>query len=293
LTNGPETMLTIQPSGGALGAEIKGVDLSQDIDEKTFNQIVDAFHEHEVVFFRNQMLTPEQHVAFSRRFGELELHVRVECCRPGFPELFVVSNVIENGKPIGSQDAGLFWHSDLCYMGEPSRGSLFYAREVPIQDGKPLGDTLFASATAAYDALPDATRQRIAGLKAVNSYEKGYYRDRKSGGRKPLTEEQKRRTPDMEHPVVRTHPYTGRKCLFVNEGYTSRIAGLEDAASEAVLAELLAHATDPRFIYRHRWQVGDFLIWDNCSTQHLAIHDYELPQRRLMERATVRGSAPF
>jgi taurine dioxygenase len=287
-------MLRIEPSGAALGAEIVGVDLSKTLDDAAFNAIVAAYHEHEVVFFRGQTLTPEQHIAFSRRFGELELHVRADRCRPGYPELFVVSNVIENGKPIGSQDAGLFWHSDLCYMAEPSRGSIFYAREVPIaDDGRPLGDTLFASATAAYNALPDSTKQRIAGLKAVNSYEKGYYRDRKSGGRPPLTEEQKRRTPDIEHPVVRTHPFTGRQCLFVNEGYTSAIAGMDGRDGETLLNTLLEHATQERFIYRHRWRVGDLLIWDNCSTQHLAVPDYELPRRRVMERATVRGSRPF
>ena len=286
-------MIDIKPTGATLGAQITGIDLSRDVDDATFNEIVAAFHKYEVVYFRDQTLTPERHIAFSRRFGALEKHLRVDCCRPGYPELFVVSNVTENGKPIGSRDAGLFWHSDLCYMREPSRGSLFYAREVPITDGQPLGDTLFASATAAYDALPPSTKQRIAGLKAVNSYEQGYYRDRKSGGRAPLTEEQKRKTPDIEHPIVRTHPYTGKKCLFVNEGYTSRIAGLDNGEGESLLAELCGHATDPRFIYRHRWQVGDLLIWDNCSTQHLAIHDYALPQRRVMERTTVRGSEPF
>jgi taurine dioxygenase len=286
-------MLTITPTNAALGAEILGVDLSRDLADTTFNEIVAAFHEYEVVYFRNQTLRPEQHIAFSRRFGELEKHVRVDCCRPGYPELFVVSNVIENGKAIGSRDAGLFWHSDLCYMKEPSRGSLFYAREVPMKDGEPLGDTLFASATAAYDALPDSTKNKITKLKAVNSYTKGYYRDRNSGARAPLTEDQKRRTPDIEHPIVRTHPFTGKKCLFVNEGYTSRIAASDGEEGESLLTELLAHATDERFIYRHRWQVGDFLIWDNCSTQHLAIPDYALPQRRLMERTTVRGSAPF
>jgi taurine dioxygenase len=286
--------LEIRKTGAALGAEIRGIDLSQPVDEKTFQQIVDAFHEHEVVFFRGQTLTPDQHVAFSRRFGELEHHVRADRCRPGYPELFVVSNVIENGKPIGSQDAGLFWHSDLCYMAEPSRGSIFYAREVPVDDdGEPLGDTLFASATAAYDALPEATKQRIAGLQAINSYAKGYYRDRNSGPRPELTEEQKRKTPDMPHPIARTHPHTGKKCLFVNEGYTSRIVGMDGPEGEALLNELLAHATEERFIYRHKWRVGDLLIWDNCSTQHLAIPNYQLPKRRLMERATVKGSRPF
>ena len=286
-------MLKIRRTGGALGAEILGVDLATHIDGPTLDEIVGALHEHEVVFFRNQDLTPEQHIGFSSRIGTLERHVRADRCRPGYPELFVVSNILENGRPIGSQDAGLFWHSDLCYLKEPSRGSVFYAREVPMRDGKPVGDTLFASATAAYDALPATTKKRIAGLKAVNSYEQGYYRDRKSGPRPELTEEQKRRTPDVAHPIARTHPYTRRKCLFVNEGYTSRIAAMDEPESTGLLAELIAHATDPRFVYRHQWQVGDLLIWDNCSTQHRAVTDYELPQRRLMERATVRGSAPF
>lgn len=287
-------MLSVHKSGAPLGAEIRGVNLAGDVSEELFKQIVDLFHEHEVIYFRDQDLTPDQHVAFSRRFGELEHHVRKDCCRPGYPELFVVSNILENGKPIGSLDAGLFWHSDLCYMKEPSRGSLFYAREVPADaHGKALGDTLFASATAGYDALPESDKRSLAGRKAVNSYVKGYYRDRKSGPRKELTEEQKRRTPDVEHPVVRTHPYTGKKCLFLNEGYTSKMVGMNEAESDALLERLFKHSTRPEFVYRHQWRVGDFLMWDNCSTQHLAIRDYALPQRRRMERTTLCGSAPF
>ena len=167
-------MLKVRLTGTALGAEILGVNLSQDLDDATFNQIVDLWHEHEVVFFRDQKLTPAQHVRFSRRFGELELHVRKDCCRPGFHELFVVSNLVVDGKPIGSQDAGLFWHSDLCYMKEPSRGSLFYAHEVPHDaKGEALGDTKFASAIAGYKALPDDIKKKIEGRKAVQSYKKG------------------------------------------------------------------------------------------------------------------------
>ena len=287
-------MISIRRSTAPLGAEILGIDLSRDLDDAVFGKIVDLFHEHEVVFFRNQSLSPERHVAFSRRFGELDHHVRKDCCRPGYPEIFVVSNVIENGRPIGTRDAGLFWHSDLCYLREPSRGSVFYAREVPRDEQeRPLGDTMFASMTAAYQTLPNATKRRLTSLNAVQSYAKGYYRDRKSGPRPPLTDEQKRRTPDVAHPVVRTHPYTGKKCLFVNEGYTARIAGVEEAESESLLAELFGHVTRPEFVYRHQWQVGDLLIWDNCSTQHRAVMDYDLPQRRLMERTTLRGTAPF
>lgn len=287
-------MINVRPTGAVLGAEILGVDLSQDLDDVTFHKIVDLWHEHEVVFFRDQKLTPAQHVAFSRRFGELELHVRKDCCRPGYHELFVVSNIVVDGKPIGSQDAGLFWHSDLCYLKVPSRGSLFYALEVPHDaNGKALGDTRFASSTAAYNALPEATRRKIDGRKAVQSYKSGYYRERNAGPRKTLTPEQEARTPDVEHPIVRTHPANGKKCLFVNEGYTARIAGMEGAEGDALLSELIAHSTRPEFIYQHSWCAGDFLLWDNCLVQHQAIPDYKLPLRRHMERTTLTGTAPF
>ncbi len=287
-------MIKVRPTGAALGAEIQGVDLSQDIDDATFKQIVDLWHEHEVVFFRDQKLTPAQHVAFSRRFGELELHVRKDCCRPGYHELFVVSNIIVDGKPIGSQDAGLFWHSDLCYLKVPSRGSLFYALEVPQDaNGQPLGDTKFASSTAAYNALPQSVKDNIAGRKAVQSYKKGYYRERNAGPRRTLTPEQEARTPDVEHPIVRTHPFNNKKCLFVNDGYTARIAGMENAEGDALLNELIAHSTQAAFIYRHQWRAGDFLLWDNCLVQHQAVPDYQLPLRRHMERTTLTGSVPF
>ncbi len=287
-------MLDIRPTGAALGAEIRGIDLAQTVEDATLHAIEHALHEHEVVFFRDQHISPEQHVAFSRRFGELELHLRKDCCKPGFPEIFVVSNVIENGKPIGTQDAGLFWHSDLAYMAKPSRGSLFYAHEVPHDDaGNPLGDTMFASTTAAWNALPGDIKHIVSGRRAVTSYAKGYYRDRKSGPRPPLTEAQKARTPDVEHPIMRIHPYTRKPCLFVNEGYTASIAGLTAEESGRVLNLLFEHVSRPEFIYRHQWRAGDFLIWDNCSTQHRAIFDYALPQRRRMERTTLTGSAPF
>ncbi len=286
-------MITVTPTGAALGARITGVDLSKPVDAATFSAIEHALHEHEVVVFPDQDLTPEQHVSFSRMFGELEHHVRTDRCRPGFPELFIVSNIIENGKPIGSQDAGFFWHSDLCYAAEPSRGSLFYAHEIPVKDGEARGDTLFASMTAAYDALPEETKQTLAGRNAINSYIAGYSRDRKSGPRPELTPEQRAKTPDMPHPAVRTHPVTGKKCLFVNEGYTTEIVGLPSDQGRVLLQSLFEHLKEDRFVYRHKWRKGDFLIWDNCATQHRAVLDYELPLRRRMERTTLRGSVPF
>ena len=284
-------MISVRKSDAACGAEVLGVDLSQPLDDATFGKIVDIWHEHEVVFFRNQSLTPAQHVDFSRRFGELECHVRSDVCRPGHPEILIVSNVFENGKPIGSQDAGLFWHSDLCYKAEPSRGSLLYAREVPVENGRSLGPTRFSSMTAAYEALPADMQTRLDGLRVVNSYLKAYHRERKSGERKPLSEAQLKQVPDVVHPAVRKHPYTGRKCIFMNEGYTTKLLR-SDGASEPdeLLEEVLAHITEPRFVYKHEWQVGDLVIWDNCSTQHCATADYKLPLRRIMDRTTLRGT---
>ena len=176
----------------------------------------------------------------------------------------------------------------------PSCGSLFYALEVPHDaSGKPLGDTRFASSTAAYNALPEATKGKIAGRKSVQSYKKGYYRDRNAGLRKALTPEQEARTPDVEHPIVRTHPVNGKKCLFVNEGYSASIAGMDGAEGDVLLNELITHATKAAFVYQHSWRVGDFLLWDNCLVQHQAIHNYQLPLRRHMERTTLTGTAPF
>ncbi len=282
-------MISVRPTGSALGAEVLGLDLSGNIDDANLKRVIDIWHEREVIFFRNQRLSPEQHINFSRRLGDLEIHVRSECAKPGYPEIFVVSNIEENGKAIGANDAGATWHSDSCCRSEPSRGSLLYAKQVPLRDGQPLGDTLFSSMTAAYDALADDVKRRLQGLKCVNSIDSGYSRVR----RNLLTTDQKAKVADhgkdVEHPVVRVHPCTGKKCLYVNESYTTRIVGMNDDQSAELLAMLTDHVTQPQFIYTHKWQAGDLLIWDNCSTQHKAIFDYA-PLPRLMERTTLQGT---
>lgn len=298
-------MITVNRIGKHLGAEISGVDLSKPLSDDTFTQIARAFFDNEVAFFRNQKLTPEQQVAFTRRFGVLEQHVRKEARLEGFPEILIISNLLDDkGKAIGSQDAGRFWHSDLSYKKEPSMLSALYSIEVPEKDGRVYGDTGFASTTAAYDALPADMKQRIAGLKNVHSYR--YYRtknraaqeaEKARGGRvvqePELTEEQLRSVPDVETPLVRTHPVTGRKGLFVNEAHTSHIPGMPHEESEALLGELHRHITQPEFQYVHCWRPGDLLMWDNAAVQHKATFDYDLPMRRLMYRTTVRGTAPF
>jgi taurine dioxygenase len=298
-------MITVKKIGKHLGAEISGVDLSRELDSDTFAQVANAFFDNEVAFFRDQKLAPQQQVAFTRRFGALEAHVRKESRLEGYPEILIISNVLdEHGNAIGSQDAGRFWHSDLSYKKEPSMLSALYALEVPVKDGRTLGDTSFASTTAAYEALSDDMKRRIEGLKNVHSYR--YYRaknleaqkeEQARGGRviqeHVLTEEQLKSVPDVETPVVRTHPVTKRKGLFVNEAHTSHIVGMAKDESERLLGELYRQIVKPEFIYTHSWRPGDLLMWDNAAVQHKATFDYDLPLRRLMHRTTVRGSAPF
>jgi len=285
----------LRPSGAALGAEVRGFDLSRPLDEPTFARISDAFDRYAVLVFRDQRLTPEQHIAFSRRFGPLQVNVRSEFNKAGYPEIYIVSNVLVDGKPIGSRDAGRYWHSDICYVEKPSRCSLLYAHEIPMRGGVTLGDTMFASTTAAYDALPDDLRRRLEGLRAANSYNAMYERKVQDFGlRPPLTAEARALYPaDAIHPVIRTHPRTGRKSIYVCEGYTTHILDVPEADGRALLQILFEQVVRPEFIYRHKWRVGDLLMWDNCATQHKVSFDYELPVRRRLERTTVEGDAPF
>ena len=298
-------MVTVNRIGKHLGAEITGVDLSRPLDDDTFSKVAQAFYDNEVVVFRNQKLSPEQQIAFTRRFGTLEQHVRKEHRLEGYPEILIVSNVLDDrGRAIGVEDAGRFWHSDLSYKQVPSLLSALYALEVPMKDGRVLGNTSFTSTTAAYDALPAETQRRLQNLKNVHSYV--YYRGRNVQAQKEeqargdrvvqehaLTTEHLQQVPDAEAPIVRTHPVTGRKGLFINEAHTSHIVGLSKSESDALLKEICAHIIKPEFRYEHHWQAGDLLMWDNVAAQHKANFDYRLPLRRLMHRTTVRGSTPY
>ncbi len=299
-------MITINKLGKHIGAEIKGIDLARSMDDNTFARISKAFFDNEVVVFRNQKITPEQQIAFTRRFGVLEQHVRKEHRLEGYPEILIVSNVLnDQGKAIGVEDAGRFWHSDLSYKQNPSLLSALYALEVPVKDGVVLGHTNFASTIAAYDALPEDMKRKLGGLKNVHSYV--YYRNKNIQAQKDeqargdrvvqehvLTPEHLAQVPDAEMPIVRTHPVTGKKGLFINEAHTSHIAGLSKAEeSEALKNEICAHVIKPEFQYVHQWQAGDLLMWDNCAAQHKANFNYRLPLRRVMHRTTVRGTAPF
>jgi taurine dioxygenase len=277
-----------------VGAEITGIDVNAGLDERSFNVVRDALHEYCVVVLPGQQLTPQGQIAFTKRFGEMRTSFYNRYGVPGFPELSIVSNILDDkGEAIGIADAGMLWHTDASYLPKPDMYTLLYGVEIPHAEGRPLGDTVFASSTRAFEALPAEMQTRLRGLRAVHSFIDHLEKKRRAGNlkRAPLTEKQKGELPDVLHPVVRTHPVTGRPCLYVTEGHTARIDGLSSEESDALLKQLADQLHNPKFHYRHKWTKGDLLIWDNCSAHHLAIFDYGDTPRRL-HRAGVLGPVP-
>jgi taurine dioxygenase len=281
--------MNIRNAATPLDAEFTDVDLAKSPDESAFRVIRDVLHDRGVIVFRNQLLTEEQHIAFSRRFGELEIHVAKQYLKPGHPKILGLSNIIENGRNIGATDPGEYSHSDLSYVANPSPYSLSYAIEVPIADAWVLGATLFASAAYAYESLPDDLKARLESMRAIHRYADRYKKQQQAGGRGAPSEERLGKVPDVLHPMIRMHPVTGRDVLFVNEGFTVSIDGMPKNESDLLLRELFTHIVRPEVVYKHEWQQGDLLMWDNGLVQHRAIRDYDLPLRRLMHRTTVAG----
>jgi taurine dioxygenase len=270
-----------------IGCRVEGVDIAQPMSDGAFARLRRALADHTVLVLPGQHITPEQHIAFSRRFGPLEDHVLSDFCLPGHPEIFVVSNIIENGRHIGAYGGSKRYHSDLSYLAEPSLGSLFYCLECPTGTGQ----TAFASMQAAFAALPDDMRRRLLALNAVHDYVWNYERSHTT--RPPLSAAQKAKTPPIAHPAVRTHPESGRPALFISEVFTRSFEGEDEAESERLIAELMAFAARPEFVYVHEWTPGDLIIWDNRSSVHKAMPFDETNARRRMHRTTVRGDRPF
>jgi len=272
-----------------LGAEILGLDLSRPLSPRQFQRIHKAHLDHHLLVFRDQRITPQQQVNFSRRFGPLQIHVLRNFQLPSHPEVLIISNIIEDGKPIGLGDAGHFWHSDLSYKETPSLGSMLHAQELPAEGG----DTLFANMHLAWDTLPAALRNAVQDARAEHSYLTQYEElRRRSPFRPALTQAQIDEVKPVTHPVVRTHPETGRKALFVSEHFTTRIVGLPEDESRALLAELFAHSVLPAHVHRHKWAPHDLVFWDNRSLMHLAGGTPEHLRRKLY-RTTIEGDAPF
>lgn len=280
------TDLEIVPLGDALGAEIRGVDLAK-ADAATVRKIHDAWLEHIVLLFRDQTLTDDQLADFSRNFGELDFAPPMETDggAKGHPEILVISNVKENGKAIGTLgDGEAVWHSDMNYMEEPPTGSLLFSHEVPPTGG----DTGFSNMYRALDTLPEDLRQRIDGLSikhdsSTNSG--GFLRT----GAEAVTDV--RNCPGAIHPIVRTHPESGRKALFVGRRRYAYIMGLPLDESEALLDAIWAHAEKPEFSWHHQWRVGDVLMWDNRCAMHRR-DAFDPTARRVMHRTQIKGSKP-
>ena len=280
--------MTVKPLSDALGAEVSGIDAAT-LDEASFNQLRDIFHDNLLVVIKDQDLSPAQQTAFAKRFGDIQYHISPEYLLPEQPEVMLLSNEKEDGKYIGLPDGGSEWHSDHSYVDQPTGYTLLHAIKVP-RDG---GDTEWTNMVAAYETLSDEMKQRIKGLVGIHSF------NRLKNPRISVPvlhgndeEYYKRSPPDAYHPIVRTHPDTEKKALYISPRFTIGIKDMDDREAQPLLDDLFAHIQNRDLIYRHRWTVGDLLMWDNRATIHLACGGVPEGQHRRMHRTTVLGEIP-
>jgi taurine dioxygenase len=276
--------MELRPLSAVMGAEVRGIDLSR-FQDQDLEAVRDAFHRHLLLVFPAQQIDEAQLIAFSRRFGDLQVHVLDQYRHPRFPEIYVLSNVDNTGKTTGSHpDKGtLVWHSDLSFQKRPALATILYGIEVP----RAGGNTLYADMYAAYDALDRETKKLLHGTKAVHDLDAS----RRRAGEPPMTEKQRAEAPPVEHPAVRTHPETGRKILYISR-HVSHFKDMEDSESQALLERLMAHATSERFVFRHKWGQRDVVMWDNRCTMHCATPYDAGAERRVLHRTVVKGDTP-
>jgi taurine dioxygenase len=289
-------MLTVEPSGGVLGATVHGLDLAQPFSERLLAEVLLTLGKYGVLRFPDQHLDLAAQKRFSEQFGEIQgpSNHKIDPNNP-YPEIDILSNLKENGQYIGAPDAGQDWHTDMTYREVPGFVNVLYGLRIPQRDGKPLGGTEFANMHAAYDALPAEIKIRLDGMTATHNFEKfwEHMRQHKASGRPAMIDEQRKRRPPVVHPVFLTHPITGRKTLYCNEGYSVRINELSPAESDTMLDYLFRHQLDMRFRYKHDWNENDLLIWDHLGTIHRAIADYGPDEIRLMRRCQVMATKIF
>lgn len=270
--------LQIRPLQKTFGAEVSGLDLSQPLESQTIAELKSLWHKYELLLFRNQTMDEAEIVSFSKQLGDLEIHIRKEFLSQKSPEILYVSNMTKEGKPVGIlADSEVGWHYDQIYLPRPAVGSFLFSVKLPSSGG----ETSFSDMSAAYEALPQSMKNAIDGKKAVQSYEafNALYSV-------PTSAEQKKKTPDIEHPLVRVHPYSGKKALYICPGMTTQIVGLDKSTSDDLLQELFDWSTKPEFVYSHVWQLGDGLLWDNACTMHKR-EPFDPKQERLMKRTTI------
>jgi taurine dioxygenase len=285
----------VTPTGETLGATVEGLDLSKPLTEHQADDVLQALAHHAVLRFPRQTLTAAQLADFSARFGELEINVANAYQEPGLPQVMVLSNIVENGKPIGLADAGQGWHTDLSYSRTVAFANVLYGIRIPFRNGVALGGTEFGDMRAAYDDLPEDVKRRLDDMTALHDFNKFWEMMRRDKGsnRPPLTQAQRQAKPPVSHPVVLTHPITGRKLLYANPGYAVRINELPERESDEMLQFLFAHQLQGKYRYAHRWQIGDVLIWDDLSTIHQAVADYRPDEPRLIKRCQVMATRFF
>jgi len=279
--------LQIRKLSHAVGAEVHGVDLRQPLGEGEFEAIRAAWHEHLLLRFPDQHLDHAQYVAFGRRFGELEryLHQNADYTHPDHPEIYFLTNHKVNGKASETQDVGREWHTDQSYTARPLKATMLYCREIPDAGG----DTMFTNMYLAYETLSPRLRDLLDGLEAVHDFSlrlgklSTYLDPEKIAARR-------KKSPPVAHPVVRVHPDTGRKALYVSEAVTSHFLDMTREESAGLLEFLFRHSVSPEFVYRHRWQADDVVIWDNRCTLHYAVKDFDHSSPRHMVRMAVLGS---
>jgi taurine dioxygenase len=288
-------MIDIRPTGAVLGATVAGVDLAKPLDDEDFISVLGALGHHGVLCFPRQTLDTAALKAFAGRFGELEINVSGAFQDAAHPEVMILSNIKENGRPIGLADAGQDWHTDMSYSRTIAFANVLYALKVPRRNGQPLGATEFANMHAAYEDLPDAIKERLSDATVLHDFAKFWDKMRAQPGstRAPLTEEQRRKKPPVSHPVFLRHPITGRKVLYANPGYAMRINELPEQESGALLEFLLAHQLQEKYRYAHQWTEGDVLMWDNIGTLHYAHPDYGPDEPRLIKRCQVMADRVF
>jgi len=284
--------MKVTKSGETLGATVEGLDLARPLSQDEFGEVLRALGRFGVVRFPRQALSGRQLADFSARFGKLEINVANAFQEPGIPEVMILSNIVENGKPIGLADAGQDWHTDMSYSRTIALANVLYGVKIPRRGGKPLGATEFANMHAAYDGLPAEMKRDLEGMTVQHDFNKFWEMMRREKGsrRPPLTEAQKKAKPPVSHPIFLTHPITRRRVLYANPGYSVRINELPQKESEEMLEFLFEHQLRPEYRYAFHWQEGDVLMWEDIGTIHNAVADYGPDELRLVKRCQVMAT---
>nr|WP_314071984.1 TauD/TfdA family dioxygenase [uncultured Roseococcus sp.] len=288
--------MRIAPNNSGLGARILDLDLSKPLSPADFRDVLRALGQYGVLCFPQQDLDAAQLADYGKRFGSLEVNVANMFFAPGFPEVMILSNKRDaEGKPIGLNDAGQGWHTDMSYSHDIALANVLHAKEVPLRDGRPLGDTQFRNQHAAYDDLPSEVKGRLEGKVAIHDFQKFWdmMRIRPGSIRPPLTEAQRAKKPPVRQPIFREHPITGRRVLYCNPGYAMIIEGMEKEESDAMLDYLFRHQSQAKYLHSHAWTPGDVLMWDNIGTTHNAMADYGPDEPRFILRVQVMASLDY